>query len=133
MMAARIAGWVGCGGGPLLLFFPLRLFEATGLEEGLGDHGHERVPVQPASPGAGIMVFIMACMESIPGRRAVLVRQPQHDVVAAVAVDDLRDRAAVGERLQRLGDTRRRQPVESVGKGCLDNAVKGWKLTACIE
>ena len=28
-------------------FFPLRLFEATGLEKGIGDHGHERVSVQP--------------------------------------------------------------------------------------
>jgi hypothetical protein len=30
-----------------ILFFPLRLFEALMLKEGVGDHGHERVPVQP--------------------------------------------------------------------------------------
>ena len=47
MMAARIAGSVGCGGGPWILFFPFRLFEAARLEECVSDHSHQCVPVQP--------------------------------------------------------------------------------------
>ena len=37
---------VGCGGGPPTSFFPSRCFEAAGLEEGVGDHRHQRVSVQ---------------------------------------------------------------------------------------
>jgi len=33
-----MAGMLGCGGGPEILFF--RCFEAAGLEEGVGDHRH---------------------------------------------------------------------------------------------
>ena len=47
MMACLIAGKLGCGGGPAVLFFPLGLLEALGLQEGQGDHGHQRVSVQP--------------------------------------------------------------------------------------
>ncbi len=47
MIAARMAGRVGWGGGPWLLFFPLRLLEAPRLKEGISNHGHERVPMQP--------------------------------------------------------------------------------------
>ena len=39
MTARRTAGRVGCGG-------PLRLLETLMLQEGVGDHGHERVPMQ---------------------------------------------------------------------------------------
>jgi hypothetical protein len=42
-MACLIAGMLGCGGGPPILFFPSRCFEAAGLEECVGDHRHQRV------------------------------------------------------------------------------------------
>src|ERR1700740_3374357 len=54
-MACRTAGKVGGGGGPLILFFPPRLFETTILKEGEGDHRHERVPVE-ALPGSSLEV-----------------------------------------------------------------------------
>ena len=54
-MARLIAGMLGCGGGPPILFFPSRCFEAAGLEEGIGDHRHERVAVQ-AMPGSAFEV-----------------------------------------------------------------------------
>jgi len=44
-MACLIAGMLGWGGGPPTLFFPSRGFEAAGLEESVGDHDHQRVPV----------------------------------------------------------------------------------------
>src|SRR5450631_3249624 len=50
-MACLMAGMPGCGGGPPALFFPSRCFEAAGLEEGVGDHGHQGVSVQPG-PGS---------------------------------------------------------------------------------
>lgn len=50
MSAARTAGRLGCGGPDgdpcLILFSPLRLGEAAGLEEEEGDHAHERMPVE---------------------------------------------------------------------------------------
>jgi len=45
-MACRMAGMLGCGGGPPILFFPSRCFEAAGLEKGVGDHRHQRVSMQ---------------------------------------------------------------------------------------
>ncbi len=37
-----MAGVLGCGGGPPILFlFPPRCFEAAGLEEDVGDHRHQ--------------------------------------------------------------------------------------------
>src|ERR1700731_2741870 len=45
-MAWRTAGKVGCGGGPLILFFPLRRFEAAVLQESIGDHRHQRMTVK---------------------------------------------------------------------------------------
>ena len=44
-MACLMAGRLGCGGGPPILLFPSRGLEAAGLEEGVGDHGHQGVPV----------------------------------------------------------------------------------------
>src|SRR5262245_35640112 len=44
-MAWRTAGKVGWGGGPLILFFPPCCCEAAMLEEGVGDHRHERMTV----------------------------------------------------------------------------------------
>jgi hypothetical protein len=51
-MAWRTAGKLGRGGGPLILFFPPRLCEATVLQEGVGDHGHQGVTMKtlPRSP-----------------------------------------------------------------------------------
>jgi hypothetical protein len=37
-IAFLIAGMVGCGGAPSILFFPSRCFEAAGLEECVGDY-----------------------------------------------------------------------------------------------
>ena len=49
-MACRMAGMLGCGGGPPILFFPPRGFKAAGLEEGVGDHRHQCVSMQ-TGPG----------------------------------------------------------------------------------
>ena len=46
-MACLMAGMLGCGGGPPRLFFSSRCFEAAGLAEGVGDHGHQGVSVYP--------------------------------------------------------------------------------------
>lgn len=46
MRACRIASKLGFGGSPAF-FSPVGLPETEGLEEGEGDHGHERVSVQP--------------------------------------------------------------------------------------
>jgi hypothetical protein len=45
MMACLIAGRLGCGGGPAILFSPSGLLEALCLQEGQGDHCHQRVSV----------------------------------------------------------------------------------------
>ena len=42
-MACLVAGMLGCGRGPAILFFQSRCFEAAGLEEGIGDPGHQAV------------------------------------------------------------------------------------------
>src|SRR5215469_10080294 len=55
-MAWRTAGKVGCGGGPLILFFPPCCFEPAILEESVGDHRHERVTMQ-ALPGSAFEVI----------------------------------------------------------------------------
>jgi hypothetical protein len=44
-MACLMAGMLGCGGGPTILFFPSRCFEAAGLKEGVGDHRHQGMSV----------------------------------------------------------------------------------------
>ena len=55
-MAWRTAGRLGLGGGPSGAFFPpSRRCETSVLEEGEGDHSHERVPVQ-ARPRATLEV-----------------------------------------------------------------------------
>jgi len=51
-MACRTAGKLGWGGGPLILFFPLCCGEAAKLEEGVGNHRHERVAVKPLPASA---------------------------------------------------------------------------------
>ncbi len=52
-MACRTAGKVGCGGGPLILFFPPHLCETAVLEERVSDHGHQRVTME-ARPGPSL-------------------------------------------------------------------------------
>jgi len=46
MMACLIAGRLGCGGGPAILFSPSCLLEAARLKEGIGNHRHQRMSVQ---------------------------------------------------------------------------------------
>lgn len=55
-MACRMAGMLGCGGGPPTLFFPSRSFEAAGLEKGVSDHCHQGVSMQ-ARPGSTFEVI----------------------------------------------------------------------------
>jgi hypothetical protein len=55
-IAFRTAGKLGWGGGPSVLFFPPRCCEATVLEEGVGDHRHERMTVK-ALPGSPLEVI----------------------------------------------------------------------------
>src|ERR1700730_6105139 len=55
-MAWRTAGKVGCGGGPLILFFPPYCFEPAILEECVGDHRHEHMAMQ-ALPGSALKVI----------------------------------------------------------------------------
>ena len=50
-----MAGMLGCGGGPEILFFPSRCFEAAGLEEGVGDHRHQGMSMQ-SRPGSAFEV-----------------------------------------------------------------------------
>src|SRR5215510_3317361 len=54
-MAWRTAGKVGCGGGPLILFFPPCCCEPAMLEEGVSDHRHKRMSVK-ALPGSSLEV-----------------------------------------------------------------------------
>src|SRR3954453_14885310 len=55
MMARRISGSEGCGGGPLpsTFFPPPRSLQAPVLQVGEGDAGHQRVPGQ-AGPGPAL-------------------------------------------------------------------------------
>src|SRR3954469_19932836 len=57
MMARRISGSDGCGGGPLrpTFFSPTRRLQAPGLQIGKGDAGHQRVAMQ-AGPGPALEV-----------------------------------------------------------------------------
>src|SRR3954449_1242769 len=57
MMARRISGSEGCGGGPLPSSFspPPRRPQAPVLQVGEGNAGHQRVPVQ-AGPGPALEV-----------------------------------------------------------------------------
>src|SRR6187200_444992 len=55
-MARRTAGKLGCGGGPLILFFPSYCCEAAILEECVCDHRHERMTVK-ALPGSPLEVI----------------------------------------------------------------------------
>src|SRR3954464_3252583 len=57
MMARRISGSEGCGGGPLgsTFFPPSRSLQAPVLQISKGDAGHQRVPMQ-AGPGPALEV-----------------------------------------------------------------------------
>jgi len=70
-----MAGMLGCGGGPPTLFLPSRCFEAAGLEEGAGDHGHQGVsvnPVQdlPSSDNAAAKLFKVSIASAVNFRYA---------------------------------------------------------------
>src|SRR3954453_24055862 len=57
MMARRISGSDGCGGGPLgtTFFFPPRLLQAPVLQISKGDAGHQGVAMQ-TGPGPALEV-----------------------------------------------------------------------------
>jgi hypothetical protein len=57
MMARRISGSDGCGGGPpgTTFFSPTRRLQAPVLQIGKGNTGHQCVPMQ-AGPGAAFEV-----------------------------------------------------------------------------
>src|SRR5256885_6881540 len=57
MMARRISGSDGCGGGPpsATFFPPTRRLQAPVLQIGKGNAGHQRVPMQ-AGPGSAFEV-----------------------------------------------------------------------------
>ena len=55
-MARRMAGMLGCGGGPPTLYFPSRCFEAAGLEKGISDHCHQGMSMQ-TGPGPAFEVI----------------------------------------------------------------------------
>ena len=77
MMARRISGSDGCGGGPLgaTFFSPTRSLQAPVLQIGKGDAGHQRVPMQ-AGPGAALEVakpkFLLELLVHLLGRPARL-------------------------------------------------------------
>src|SRR5690349_12059235 len=76
MMARRISGSEGCGGGALRpsFFPPPRRPQAAVLQVGEGDAGHQRVPVQ-AGPGPALKVTkaeflleLLVCLLAGPAR-----------------------------------------------------------------
>src|SRR4051794_15669643 len=76
MMARRISGSEGCGGGPLRSSFfpPPHRLQAPVLQVGEGDAGHQRVPVQ-ADPRAALEVAeaefllqVLMCLLAGPAR-----------------------------------------------------------------
>ena len=76
MMARRISGSDGCGGGPpgATFFPPPRRLQAPVLQIGKGDAGHQRVPVQ-AGPGPALEVAeaeflfqVLVCLLTGPAR-----------------------------------------------------------------
>ena len=54
-MACLMAGRLGCGGGPPIFFFRPAALRRRDLKEGIGDHGHQSVSVQP-EPGSAFEV-----------------------------------------------------------------------------
>src|SRR5215203_3090692 len=56
MIAVRIAGRLGRGGGPILFFSPFRRFESPVLQIEEGDHAHKSVAMQ-AAPGSPFEVI----------------------------------------------------------------------------
>src|SRR3546814_16933380 len=55
-IACRIAGMLGCGGGPTTLFFPPRCFETAGLMERECDHCHQCMSMYTNPGGALEMI-----------------------------------------------------------------------------
>ena len=75
--AFRTAGNVGCGGPARILFSPGRGGEAATLEEGVGDHRHQRAAMQ-ASPRTALEVveaeFLLESLVSLLAHPARLDR-----------------------------------------------------------
>src|SRR6201995_1278821 len=77
MMARRISGSDGCGGGPLgtAFFPPTRRLQAPVVQIGKGNAGHPRVPMQ-AGPGAPCEVaepeFLLELLMHLLARPACL-------------------------------------------------------------
>src|SRR3954468_15014351 len=107
MMARRISGSEGCGGGPLpsTFFPPPRSLQAPVLQVSEGDAGHQRVPVQ-AGPGpalevaeAEFLLQVLMCLPARPARLAGAGQPPQRGsrrqvaevVLALAAVAPLAD------------------------------------------
>src|SRR3954453_14370406 len=76
MMARRISGSEGCGGGPLrsTFFPPPRRLQAPVLQVGEGNAGHQRVPVQPGPRAAlevakaEFLLELLMCLLAGPAR-----------------------------------------------------------------
>src|SRR3954452_19682594 len=101
MMARRISGSEGCGGGPLpsTFFPPPRSLQAPVLQVGEGDAGHQGVPVQ-AGPGPALegaepefLLQVLMCLLAGPARLDRGGQPPQRgprrqvaEVVLALAV-----------------------------------------------
>ena len=82
-MAWRTAGRLGPGGGPSGAFFPpSRRCETSALEEGEGDHSHERVPVQ-ARPRATLEVVEAEFLRNPPASTAALALDDRGWLVCA--------------------------------------------------
>src|SRR4029077_18420742 len=73
-IACLMAGMLGCGGGPEILFFPSRCFLAAGWEEGVAAHRHQRVSME-SRPGSTFEVvepkllleLLVGCLTDPPG------------------------------------------------------------------
>src|ERR1700759_895072 len=93
MMARRIAGRDGCGGGPrgATFFPPTRRLQAPVLQIGKGDAGHQSVPVQPG-PGPApevaepdLLLELVMPLLSRPGSLAAGGQPPQRGSLGPVA------------------------------------------------
>src|SRR4051794_27796301 len=85
MMARRISGSEGCGGGPLRSSFfpPPHSLQAPVLQVGEGNAGHQRVPVQPGPRAAlevakaEFLLELLMCLLAGPARLHGSGQSPQ--------------------------------------------------------
>src|SRR3546814_17000817 len=80
-IACRIAGMLGCGGGPPTLFFPPRRFETAGLKESVCYPCHQCMSMQ-SNPGAAselieaqFFLELLLCLPAVP---SPLARRAEH-------------------------------------------------------